>query len=123
MVIGEYMVRHISTEAVAESMYVALCISPRRAEAGQRGRKRRYGKEKPMCDQREDKKAAPRRLWERSSPPHRHDTEVNDGDVCPARARRAINKTESAIHSELSLPAEGGNKFETKGGIEKCRWE
>jgi len=60
--IGEYMVRHISTEAVAESMYVVLCISPRRAEAGQRERRHRYGKEIPMCNQRKSKKAALRRL-------------------------------------------------------------
>ena len=44
--IGEYKARHVETEPVGESIHVALCMSPRRVEAGQRERRRRYRERK-----------------------------------------------------------------------------
>jgi len=48
-----------------------------------------------------------------------NDIEVYDGDVCPARARRASNETEAAINTELVSAANSGHKFETQVGNRK----
>lgn len=52
-----------------------------------------------------------------------NDIEGIDGGVCPARARKASNETESSIQAELTSAAKGRNEFGAKSGIEKCRWE
>jgi hypothetical protein len=52
-----------------------------------------------------------------------NDIEGIDGVVCPARARKASNETESSIQTELTSAAKGRNEFGAKSGIEKCRWE
>jgi len=67
--IGEYKARHMRTEPVGESAYVALCISPRRAVAIRRERQRHNGKGIANAPTATGRGAEARRLCEDAAPP------------------------------------------------------